>query len=245
MSIVARDVVKRYSGREVLKQLNFELAPGSLTAIMGSSGGGKTTLLRCIAGLTSLSSGEITIDGVAVHPKSPARQTIGMVFQSAALFDYMNVEANVMFGIERKFPKLKMAEVRERCGDALATVGLADAGKLMPSELSGGMKKRAGIARAMVLEPAVMLYDEPTTGLDPILTDSIDSLMLEFCREKSVTSLVVSHDVASVHRIADRIIFLHQGDIAFDGSWQDFKLGPTPEIRDLIEKAIPAKLFAS
>ena len=220
--VTVKDLDKVYDDRVILKSVNLDVKQGEIVAIMGSSGGGKTTLLRCISGLTPITKGEVLVDGIDVT-KDPeeARRHMGMVFQSAALFDYMNVEENVLFGIKRQL-KLKNADQKELVQESLERVGLQDEGKKMPAELSGGMKKRVGIARALAIRPRVLLYDEPTTGLDPITTYTIDSLIANLRKELNVTSIVVSHDVSSVFRVADRIAFLHAGDLIFEGTPEAF-----------------------
>lgn len=227
----------RFGDRPVLKGIDLSVAPGELVAIMGSSGGGKTTLLRCISGLLKPTEGKVVVDDVDVQSEpEEARRHMGMVFQSAALFDYMDVESNVLFGIRRQL-RLKEKEQRELANEALCRVGLEGNERKMPSELSGGMRKRVGIARALALRPKVMLYDEPTTGLDPITTYTIDALMLSLRKEFGMTSLVVSHDVSSVFRVADRIAFLHQGELVFVGTPEEFALDEHAAIRELVEKA--------
>ena len=196
--VTVRSLFKSFEAREVLKNINLEVAQGEVVAIMGSSGGGKTTLLRCISGLIDPSKGEILVDGIDVQ-KQPeeARRHMGMVFQSAALFDYMSVEENVLFGIKRQL-RLKPAEQMKVAESSLERVGLVDDRYKMPAELSGGMRKRVGIARAIALNPRVMLYDEPTTGLDPITAYTIDQLVIELRKDLNVTTVVVSHDLNSV-----------------------------------------------
>lgn len=237
-AVEVRGLWKNYDGRDVLRNIDLSIEPGEIVAIMGSSGGGKTTLLRCISGLIAPSKGDVTVDGVDVNREpEEARRHMGMVFQSAALFDYMNVEDNVLFGL-RRMTDIPRREQGAIVKDALAQVGMDDSSlKKMPSELSGGMRKRVGIARAVALRPKVMLYDEPTTGLDPITTYTIDSLIVQLRRELGITSLVVSHDISSVFRTADRIAFLHQGELVFKGSADEFSHSNFPAIRELIEKA--------
>lgn len=229
---------QRFDDQVVLGGINLNVEDGEILAIMGSSGGGKTTLLRCISGLLTPTSGSVHVDGIDVR-KQPdaARKRMGMVFQSAALFDYMNVRENVVFGIARQL-KLDSHERESTANEALARVGLhpSEAGK-MPSELSGGMRKRVGIARALALSPKVMLYDEPTTGLDPVTTYHIDSLIAGLRKERGMTSLLVSHDVSSVFRVADNIAFLDEGQIVFHGARADFEASPHPAIRELIDKS--------
>ena len=232
-----RNLTHRFGAKTVLNDISLEIDAGAIVAIMGSSGGGKTTLLRCISGLIVPTQGSIEVDGVDVR-KQPeeARQRMGMVFQSAALFDFLNVRDNVLFGV-RRWQKGSKAEQQKRVDDALEAVGLSGTENAMPAELSGGMKKRVGIARALALSPKVMLYDEPTTGLDPITTYTIDHLIVELRKERQVTSLVVSHDVSSVLRVADRVAFLHEGRLTFDGTPAEFEKEKQPAIEELVQKA--------
>jgi phospholipid/cholesterol/gamma-HCH transport system ATP-binding protein len=227
-----------FEGRAVLKDISLSAEEAEIVAIMGSSGGGKTTLFRCISGLLRPTSGRVMVDGIDVE-KDPdeARRRMGMVFQSAALFDFMDVTDNVLFGIDRQ---LKLdREARDRLAvEALERVGLESEDRhKMPSELSGGMRKRVGIARSLALNPKLMLYDEPTTGLDPITSYTIDSLIVGLRRERSMTSMVVSHDVSSVLRVADRVAFLHEGEIIFDGEPTQFVSSKEPSIRELVDKS--------
>ncbi|RYG32904.1 ATP-binding cassette domain-containing protein [bacterium] len=227
-----------FGEKEVLKGIDLKVEEGEKLAVMGSSGGGKTTLLRAIAGLIHPSAGSVTVDGIDVleHPEQ-ARARMGMVFQQAALFDYMNVHDNVLFGV-RRVRDLNEKESKAEVSLALQRVGLdEDTSKKMPSELSGGMRKRVGMARAIALRPKAMLYDEPTTGLDPVTTYAIDKLMHELAYDGEVTSIIVSHDVASVMRVADRVAFLHQGEIAFLGLPKEFESSDHPAIREVIDKS--------
>ncbi|RYG39835.1 ATP-binding cassette domain-containing protein, partial [bacterium] len=197
--IDTRGVRVAFGPKEVLRGIDLAVEPGEKLAIMGSSGGGKTTLLRVIAGLILPTAGTVTVDGIDVlTDPEQARSRMGMVFQQAALFDYMNVHDNVLFGVRR----VRDLSVKESIAEvlvALQRVGLdEDTARKMPSELSGGMRKRVGMARAIALRPKVMLYDEPTTGLDPVTTYAIDKLMHELAYDAEVTSIIVSHDVASV-----------------------------------------------
>jgi phospholipid/cholesterol/gamma-HCH transport system ATP-binding protein len=226
-----------YGRTQVLRNIDIDIADGEILAIMGSSGGGKTTLLRCISGLIKATAGKILVDGTDVQEDpEEARRRMGMVFQSAALFDFMNVEDNVLFGIRRRL-KLDRAEQKRVVRDSLDRVGLKDVERKMPAELSGGMRKRVGIARAIALSPKVMLYDEPTTGLDPITTYTIDRLIVGLRQGLSVTSLVVSHDVSSVFRVADRIAFLHGGELVFIGTPEEFADAEHPSIVELVQKS--------
>lgn len=230
-------LIHRFDDKVVLNGIDLSVDKGQLVAIMGSSGGGKTTLLRCIAGLITPTSGKVFVDGedVAENPEA-ARRKMGMVFQSAALFDYLNVYDNILFGPRRWFHPSKQ-EAKAIVEKALATVGLGEIQNLMPSELSGGMRKRVGIARALALRPKVILYDEPTTGLDPVTVYAIDQLMVQLRDDLGVTSLVVSHDVSSVLRVADRVAFLDKGTLAFDGKASDFRNSELESIQEVITRS--------
>jgi len=232
-----RSLYKSFDNTPVLRDINLDVAAGEIVAIMGSSGGGKTTLLRCISGLLKVTSGEILVDDIDVE-KSPeeARRRMGMVFQSAALFDYMNVHDNVLFGIRRQL-KLSPKQQLETAKAALERVGLSGDDLKMPAELSGGMRKRVGIARAIALQPKVMLYDEPTTGLDPITAYTIDQLIAELRVDLNVTTIVVSHDVSSVFRVADRVAFLHEGELIFVGTTAEFSKSKEASIQELVSKS--------
>jgi len=238
-------VKKSFEGNQVLKGIDLEVHKGEILALMGSSGGGKTTLLKCVSGLLRPDSGRVTVSGVDVR-KDPeeARHRMGMVFQNAALFDYLNVYDNVAFGV-RRHKHVSGKALSELVDRTLLKVGLDVVEHLMPSELSGGMRKRVGIARALALEPDVILYDEPTTGLDPVTTYTIDSLIVQLRREIGVTSIVVSHDVTAVCRVADRIAFLHQGNLAFLGTPAAFEQDQHDSIRELVQKAQAKKFLAS
>ena len=235
--VSVRNLTRAFDGRKVLDDISFEVQQAEIMAIMGSSGGGKTTLLRCISGLLEPTSGQVLVDGIDVQ-KQPeeARRHMGMVFQSAALFDYLNVWDNVLFGLTR-WSKETPKQQAERAKNVLQLVGLADAEKLMPAELSGGMRKRVGLARALVLEPKVMLYDEPTTGLDPVTTYTIDKLMVDVRDQLKVTSLIVSHDVSAVFRVADRVAFLDAGRLLYDGDVDGFRKSKESAILEVVSKS--------
>ncbi|MCH7903125.1 MAG: ATP-binding cassette domain-containing protein [Armatimonadetes bacterium] len=231
------DVSHAYYSDPVLTDVSFQVAPGEIIAVMGSSGGGKTTLLKCIAGLIKPTDGAITIDGIdVISQPEEARRKTGFVFQYAALFDFLNVRDNVLFGVQR-LRKLSAAEKTAFVEERLAEVGLSGAEMMMPSELSGGMRKRVGLARALAMEPKLLLYDEPTSGLDPVTAYSIDQLIVETRDRIGVTSIVVSHDVTSVMRLADRIAFLEKGELVFDGSAAEFDRSQNSAIRELVDKS--------
>lgn len=239
-----QNVSHQFDSREVLHDISLEVESGQIVAIMGSSGGGKTTLLKCISGLLKPTQGEIEVDGISViREPDKARANLGLVFQYAALFDYLSVQDNILFGVERR-RHLSRKERDSIVEEMLAAVSL-DAGTAsqLPSELSGGMRKRVGLARALAMEPKVLLYDEPTSGLDPITAYSIDRLIVDTRDRTGVTSIVVSHDVNSVYRVADRIAFLDSGRLAFVGTREDFESARVNEIEELVEKA-RAKTFS-
>jgi phospholipid/cholesterol/gamma-HCH transport system ATP-binding protein len=204
-------------GRTILNRIGLTVERGENFVVMGPSGCGKSTLLRLIMGLIAPSSGWIEIDGANTVslPKEEwrkIRQTMGMVFQSSALFDSLNIYDNVAFGLRRK--GLAEPEIRERVFETLAIVGLEpETASKMPADLSGGMKKRTAIARAVATAPPILLYDEPTTGLDPIIADTINDLIRDLQRQLGITSIVVTHDILSALKVADRIGLLYEGDL--------------------------------
>lgn len=226
-----------YGSKQVLFDIDFEIAPREILVVMGSSGGGKTTLLKCVSGLLPIDKGEVWVDGISVK-KDPdgARRNMGMVFQYAALFDYLSVAENVLFGVRRQ-RKLSPKQASEFVAEQLEAVGLAGVQDLLPNELSGGMRKRVGLARALATEPKVLLYDEPTSGLDPVTAYSIDQLIVETRDRTGATSIVVSHDVTSVLRVADRIAFLEEGHLLFLGTPTEFRNSHQASIDELVSKA--------
>jgi phospholipid/cholesterol/gamma-HCH transport system ATP-binding protein len=239
-----RGLGHKFGPRPVLEGINLEVGAKEILAVMGSSGGGKTTLLKCISGLIKPTTGEITVDGVDVvkHPEE-ARTRMGLVFQYAALFDYLDVADNVLFGVKRR-QKLKKGDEAEFVRKRLADVGLEGCEALMPNQLSGGMRKRVGLARALAIEPKVVLYDEPTSGLDPVTAYSIDQLIVSTRDRLGMTCLVVSHDVTSVFRVADRIAFLEKGRLVFVGTPEEFRKEQGGAIGELVEKSRAEKLMS-
>lgn len=212
-----RDVTKSYGDHLVLKGCSFDVIRGKTNVIIGPSGSGKTVLMRQIIRLEKPDEGQILVNGVDVAKLERMaleriRSRMGMVFQMSALFDSMSVFDNVAFPL-RENTDLGAKQVRERVMDRLESLGIGHAHAKMPSELSGGMQRRVAVARALVRETEIIIYDEPTTGLDPITTCTVDDLILEAQSKFGVTSIVISHDMASVYRIADRITFLNFGDV--------------------------------
>lgn len=215
--IALSDIEYQVGGQTILKNLDFKLFQGECFVIMGRSGCGKSTLLRLITGLIHPTSGRIEIEGVDTGSLTKLewrkiRYKIGMVFQSSALFDSLNVFENVAFGLRNK--KLPEPEIKERVYKSLSIVGLEETiAAKMPAELSGGMKKRTAIARAIAFEPPILLYDEPTTGLDPIVANTINELICNLQSRLGITSIVVTHDIMSALKVADRIGLLHDGNL--------------------------------
>ena len=223
-------VTKRFGTKEALKDITLTINEGETLAIIGGSGSGKSTLLRLMIGLDRPTSGAIYIgaDDIAAMDEAAldrVRLRMGMVFQYSALFDSMTVGENVAFGLREHTTKSD-EEIARIVAEKLALVGLPDAAALMPQELSGGMKKRVGLARAIATDPEIIFYDEPSSGLDPIMTAKIDELIIDMQRQLDVTSVVVTHDMASASRIADRIAMIYDGElIAVDTAerFQDIK----------------------
>ena len=211
------NVKKCFGDKEVLKGISLTIQRGETIAIIGGSGSGKSTLLRLMIGLDRPTSGAIHIgdENIAVLDEDAldrVRLRMGMVFQYSALFDSMSVGENVAFGLREHTTK-NDDEIEHIVAEKLALVGLPDAAKLMPQELSGGMKKRVGLARAIATNPEIIFYDEPSSGLDPIMTAKIDELIIDMQKKLGVTSVVVTHDMASASRIADRIAMIYDGEL--------------------------------
>ncbi len=217
-----RNIHKTYGDHHVLKGISIDIHRGKTNVIMGPSGSGKTVLMRQLIRLEKPDQGQILVNGVdfaelAGLELESMRRTFGMVFQMSALFDSMTVFENVAFPL-REHTELTRQEIRTQVMDRLASLGIEAAADKMPSALSGGMQKRVAVARAMILESEIVIYDEPTTGLDPITTQTVDDLISETEDKFGVTSIVISHDMASVFRIADHINFLHFGQIVASGT---------------------------
>lgn len=225
--IKLRNVYMSFGGKKVLKGVNLTVNKGETFLIIGRSGAGKTILLKNIIGLLKPDSGSISIDGANITQLGKKeleliRRQFGLVFQSSALFDFLTVEENVSFFLHQH-TKLKKVEIEEKVREALVLVGLKGIGDLYPYELSGGMKKRVAIARAVIYKPKIIIYDEPTTGIDPIAVDKIVSLIEGLHNRLAITSLVVTHDLYVGLKIADRLAFLLGGKIIFEGNKQDLE----------------------
>lgn len=219
--IEIRQLRKSFNGKLVLKNVNLIIHDGGTLVIIGCSGCGKTVLLRLIIGLIKPDEGEILVNGEDISRMGRRdlfriRKKFGMLFQGAALFDSMTVEDNIGLAL-REHTDLNPEEIRKKVGEKLEVVGLPGIEKKKPAELSGGMKKRVGLARALIMDPEIVLFDEPTAGLDPILADAINNLILETNRKLNITSIIVTHDMASALKIGDRIAMLSDGRIIFEG----------------------------
>lgn len=226
--------------RRILHGVDMEVQRGEIVAVVGMSGSGKTTLLKCIAALIKPSRGSILIDGEDIvplpeHRLDRVRLRIGLVFQYAALFDSLTVEENVGFGVVYH-GRATRAEASRLVAERLKEVGMAGSERLYPSQLSGGMQKRVGLARALALEPSLILYDEPTSGLDPVIGRTIDDLIVRTRDRTGVSSIVVSHDILSIFRIADRIVMLEQGRILTQGTPAELRQSPLEAVQEFVRQ---------
>ena len=229
---------KRFGDRDVLRGVTLTVPDGGTMVLLGRSGSGKSVLLKHVVGLLTPDAGAVWVDDRQVDALDDdgldlLRRDIGYVFQFAALFDSLTCFGNLELALRRRVDD--PAEIATRVHAALAMVGLADVAERYPSELSGGMRKRVGIARAVVLRPRYILWDEPTTGLDPVTTATMDELMLQVQRELGVTSVVVTHDLASAYKVADRIALLHEGMVRAEGTVDEIRASSDPVVRQFIE----------
>ena len=236
--IEVKNLYKSFDEKGVLSDINFSLQRGQAVAIVGKSGAGKSVLLKCLIGLLKPDGGTIYVDNKLINSMSfsqlqEIRATIGMVFQFGALFDSLTVRDNISLAL-RKLTKLSEDEIQERVINSLESVDMANTEDLMPAELSGGMKKRVGIARAIAIKPAYLFYDEPTTGLDPIMTDSINRLIRKFQSTENVTSVIITHEMRTVYDVANRVLLLHDGKIRFDGNPDDINNVDDPVVQQFI-----------
>lgn len=232
------DLHKSFNDHHVLQGVNLKIDTGETMVIIGRSGGGKSILLKHIIGILKPNSGKVLIDGANVFDINDDeinhfRMQIGMLFQGSALFDSLTVRENIGFSLY-EHTHLSNEEIDRRIKDKLRMVGLSGIEELMPAELSGGMKKRVGLARAICTEPKIILYDEPTTGLDPIMADAINDLIIRMRKELKITSIVVTHDMTSAYKVGTRISMLYEGRIVGTGTPDEIRNSKDPLIQQFI-----------
>lgn len=236
--IEIKNIVKQFGDRVILNDVSAVMEPGKCNLIIGTSGSGKTVLTKCMVGLFKPDAGQIIYDGADMFSmdndtRKQLRQQIGMLFQGTALFDSMTVEQNVLFPLDM-FTRLTRAEKMHRVDEVLARVNLNDAHKRFPSEISGGMKKRVGIARSIVLNPKYLFCDEPNSGLDPQTSMVIDKLIKEITDEYKITTIVITHDMNSVMEIGDHIVYLYNGQKQWEGTNKDIIFSKDKLLNDFI-----------
>ena len=233
------DLKKSFGPKQVLKDVNLKIEDGKVTCILGGSGSGKSTLIKCLVRLIEATSGQILVDGkdvTKIHSEvklAAIRRHFGYLFQDGALFDSMTVGENVAFGL-KYLTDVPLADYPKVVKEKLALVGLKDVEHLNPSELSGGMRKRVSLARVLAVNPKCILYDEPTTGLDPIMSDIISELILDLKHKLGVTSVVITHDMNSAFKIADKIAFLHEGRILMEGTPEEMRRTANPYVKQFV-----------
>ena len=233
-----KNVIKKFGERTVLKGISFEINQGEIVFILGTSGTGKSVLLKNLVGLLRPTSGEIFIDNQEVSNLTeeqylPIRKECGMVFQHPALFDSLSIYENIAYGL-RRHESLSEVEISARVLESLSLVHLKDISQKRPQEISYGMQKRVSMARTLALKPKILLFDEPTTGLDPVTTNAVNNLIQELSRKLKTTSMVVSHDMACALSIADKIIVLDQGNIIEQGSPKDLLKSKVPLVQEFL-----------
>jgi len=238
MMIDILNLHKSFNHKQVLGGVNLRINRGETMVVIGGSGSGKSVLIKHVIGLLTPDDGSVLVDGVDIsHLRekdlNEFRKKYGMLFQAAALFDSLTVWENVGFGLMQHTP-LSKKEIREAARRKLEMVGLKGVEDLMPSELSGGMRKRVGLARAIAMEPEIILYDEPTTGLDPIMADAINNLIIEMKKRINVTAIAITHDMVSAYKIGDRIAMLYEGKILEVGTPDEIRKSANPVVQQFI-----------
>lgn len=238
--IEIKNLKKRFGTKEVLRGVTLSIKTGETMVIIGRSGCGKSVLLKHIVGLLKADEGEVKVDGQVISSMSRTelykiRTKFGYLFQGAALFDSMTVGENVGLALRENY-QMSEQKIREIVAEKLALVGLPNIEQMKPSELSGGMRKRVGLARALATNPEYIFYDEPTTGLDPIMSDAIDTLIKDLAQKLRVTSVVITHDIQSVYKVADRVAMMHEGKIYFLGDPKDLAETQDPIVRNFVDR---------
>ena len=239
-AISVRNVIVSYDGRRVLDGINLDVEHGETMVLLGGSGSGKSTLLRQIIGLERPQSGQVVVNGIDLNRSNQEEvkklhRSMGVAFQNAALFDSLSLEDNVALPL-RELTRLDESTIRLMTWMKLSVVGLADFGKLSPQALSGGMKKRAAVARALALDPEILVFDEPSAGLDPIVAAELDELILALKRAFNITILVVTHEMSSAFRIADRLAMLYKGSLITVGTKEELQASSHPRIRQFLDR---------
>jgi phospholipid/cholesterol/gamma-HCH transport system ATP-binding protein len=241
VAIRVRGLSKSFGEQKVLDRIDFEVRRGETVTVLGRSGTGKSVLLKLIVGLQRPDEGEVEINGEAttalpLDELNRVRKTVGFLFQQAALYDSFTVEQNVAFPLQRH-TTMSDSERSDRARELLGRVGMEDAAEKMPADISGGMKKRVGLARALALDPKIMLLDEPTAGLDPITAGEINDLIRELQEERQISSVVVTHDMRSVKTVADHVAMLDEGKIVIEGTLEDLKHSDHPVVSKFMQES--------
>ena len=240
--IAVENVYKSFAGHKVLNGISLGVSRGETLAVLGRSGTGKSVLLRLIIGLDTPDSGSVsihghTIAGLSLDRMGEIRKTMGFLFQQAALYDSLTVQENVAFPLEHHRRDMSKSERADRVRQLLAEVGMEGDLEMMPSDISGGMQKRVGLARALALEPEILLLDEPTAGLDPISSGEIDDLILKLQRERRMASIVVTHDLHSARTIAGRLALLNEGDVVIEGAFEDLQQSDIAFVKEFLQQS--------
>lgn len=240
-AILVKDVRKSFGTQTVLDGVDLNVARGETLAVLGRSGTGKSVLLKLIVRLQKADSGSIRVHGqeitdLSLDQLNEIRKKIGFLFQNAALYDSLTVEENVAFPLKRH-TNLSASEQRDRVQELLSRIGMAEDLKKMPSQISGGMKKRVGLARALALDPGILLFDEPTAGLDPITAGEINELILKMQEERKMSSIVVTHDMRSAKTVPDRLALLHEGKILIEGTFEDLRESQDPVVSEFLKQS--------
>jgi phospholipid/cholesterol/gamma-HCH transport system ATP-binding protein len=239
-AVEVRDLHKKFASQTVLNGVGLQVRQGETVGVLGRSGTGKSVLLKLIVGLQKPDSGSIEIHGEEITEMQPddlnkVRRKIGYLFQEAALYDSLTLEQNVAFPL-RRHNNMPENEQNDRARELLETVGMKDNLKKLPSQISGGMKKRVGLARALALDPDILLFDEPTAGLDPITASEIEELILQLQEEHNTASIVVTHDIHGAKTISDRLALIHEGNVLVEGTFDDLLKSDDPLVRRFLRE---------